>query len=231
MSLINFAMNGDLEGLKNQYYSYNINYIDIDKSATFFAVGNNNLEMLKWLRSLNPPCPWDESCFYNAILYNKEEIIKFIIETYETDKNDPFYQQMLSSSCMAINNQNIDTLIWILSKIDDSKVDKNLIIYKAIHADNLEILDFIINNPNFSHFMEKSCPSYFYEAVSNNSFKALEWLQKHSFYCDKMSCLVASKNNNFKMLKYLRDNLCPWDKEECFKICTNREIKKWIESN
>jgi len=68
---------------------------------------------------------------------------------------------MLSSSCMAINNQNIDILIWILSKIDDSEVDKNLIIYKAIHADNLEILDFIINNPNFSHFMEKSCPSYF----------------------------------------------------------------------
>ena len=233
MSLISFVHDNDLEGLKNHYSNNPNNPNYADSSLIFFAVGNNNLEMLKWLRSLNPPCSWCSHCFYNAILYNREEIIKFIIESYDSDKNDPSYQQMLSGGCMvtSINNKNIDTLIWLLSKIDDSKIDKNLIIYKAIHSDNLEILDFIINNPNFSHFMEKSCSSYFYEAVNNNSFKTLEWLQKHSFYCDKMSCLVACKNNNFKILKYLRNNLCPWDKDECLKTCTNKEIKEWIKGN
>jgi len=51
-----------------------------DIRCTWYAVKNNNLEMLRFLREGNDPCPWFKDCCYVAVTNNNIEILTFLRE-------------------------------------------------------------------------------------------------------------------------------------------------------
>ena len=49
-----------------------------DKETLVIAVENRNLEMVKFLRSQNPPCPWGKECCLAAVINKDLEMLKFL---------------------------------------------------------------------------------------------------------------------------------------------------------
>ena len=53
---------------------------DWDERVCWLAALNGHLEIIKWVRSCNPPCPWNELSLRVAVFRKDLEIIKFCVE-------------------------------------------------------------------------------------------------------------------------------------------------------
>ena len=183
----------DFEMAKYIYETKKPSSLDV-KMTSDYCIQNNNLEMLKWVCSLDPPCLIFPYSFTIAANENNYEILEWLISRDEIRYWDE------SLTFIAIANNDLKMLKWLIEK------------------------NACIDTGNCS-----------FEIISQNNFEILEFLYNHdpSIYLDEIFCHYSSSLNNLEMLKWFRTRNPPfkWDKEECLKLCTENEIKRWIELN
>jgi hypothetical protein len=150
-----FELQNEISDFK-EFYKYFINYVQ-SKNKCFFAVQKGNLEILQWVRSQDPPCPWDEYTCANAARYGHLDVLQWLRSQNPPcpwDKNTCAY---------AAKNCHLNILQWARSQNPPCPWDENTCSYAALYG-HLNILQWLRSqNP--------PCPWYEYTCKYAANFK------------------------------------------------------------
>ncbi len=182
---------------------------------------NNNIEMLKWLRSQNPPCPWNGDVYSQAIVSNRLDILQ-----WARSQNPPC---PWSSRCCfwAVRKRRFNMLKWLRSQNPPCPWGVS-VCREAASIGDLSTLKWL-------RCQDPPCPwnaTTFTSAVSyvtklgNENLELLEWLKSSNCPWGASACLEASTNGSIKVLEWLRsqDPPCPWDEAECCVLVFNASL-------
>jgi hypothetical protein len=117
-----------------------IEYNIIDKISEYelslIAVKNGYLNIIKWLRSQNPPCPWSDETCYVAASYGKLEVLKWL---RAQDPPCPWSSDVFT--CV-VKNCNIEVLQWLITQNPKCPYD-NMIFELANNNGNLQVIELL----------------------------------------------------------------------------------------
>ena len=163
------------------------------------AAKGGQLEALRWLRSLDPPCPWDEErmCEYAARGGNLE-LLKFV-----RAGGCPWSERVCSA---AARSGNLEVLKCAGS--EDCPWGGDMCKYAAIGG-NLELLKFV--REQCAWHEDEMCAN----AAKGGSVDLLAWVRDQGCPMDEETCSAAAFCGQLETLWWLRslDPPCPWIKE------------------
>ena len=163
------------------------------KNCCAFAVRNNNMEMLRFLREAeSQPCSWDEKCCIEACKNNNIEMLLCLRKNKE-------YKCPLVAYCYEIAISKNNTEIIEVLKEEDCPWDEDCFV-KAVEMNNLKMVEFFcskIQKPKSKLFKShEPC----YEACVNNNLEMLQFLRLHNppFNWGKNECLRVVLDEELK---------------------------------
>jgi len=109
-----------------------------DESCCCQAISKNNLEILKYLRSFNNPCPWDKTCTRKASTINNLEMLRFLREGNDPCPWDDW------CCCDAISKNNLEMLKFLREGNDPCPWNKEYCIKCSTRFKDGKILDWIM---------------------------------------------------------------------------------------
>lgn len=217
--------------LKNNKFSNN----ELSEECCEHAARNNSFEMIEFLRSQFPPCPWNKSACLAACAKNNLEMLLLLRKEEKYIKPCPWDE----SCCLeAVKNKNKEMLKFLREGNNPCPWDASCC-KEACEANDLEMLLFLRKE------MNPPCPIDFYSyiaAIDNNNRKILEFLKSENcewyencfdeaihmndlemvgFFCSQIKdendenfkifsndnhCREAVNNNNLEMLQFLRQH-------------------------
>ena len=137
------------------------------------AAANGHLHVLKWLRSQDPPCPWDVWACAEAAKKGRLDMLKFL---RSQDPPCPWSEWTCAEAAM---NGHLDVLKWLRSQDPPRPWGVNTCSVATIHG-RLDLLKWLRSQ-------DPPCP----------------W--------DEKTCQGAAFNGHLDVLKWLIDNGCPYD--------------------
>jgi hypothetical protein len=232
-------------------YLYETGYIfEFDVIACESAAQNvkHGLEILKWLRSQNPPCPWNmHTCAYAAGNENNGlEILKWLRSQdppcpwEDLQVYDPWdYPWDVDTCSQAAGNENngLEILKWLRSQDPPCSWDEiTCNVATGNKTNGLEILKWVRSQDPPCPWGQDICLM----AVRNDVFglEMLKWLRSQDPPCpwDERTAenAVFNKTQGLEILKWMRLQKppCPWDKYTC-ELAKDigkhgKEIFEWI---
>ena len=187
------------------------------------------LGILRFLRSENPPCPWDENTCYSAIIKNNVPLMQYLRSDINPNNRCPWDEK-----CCEYAARNLEMLKLLRSEDPPCPWDWHCS-YEAARENNLEMLKFLRSDPNIDNrcpWGENCCE----QAVRHKNYEMLKFLRSEDPPCpwNEEVCIKASAFNNLEMLKFLRsaDPPCPWNIEVYYNAVDNNnfEMLKFIHS-
>jgi len=103
-----FKLQNEIPDFK-EFYKYSIDYVK-SKNKCMFAIEKENLTILKWLRSQDPPCPWDESTCSSAALNGHLNVLQ-----WARSQNPPCPWNKFTCESVA-RNGHLHILQWVRSQ-------------------------------------------------------------------------------------------------------------------
>jgi hypothetical protein len=200
-----------------------INYKSIDNTKLcYFAIENNNLEMLRFFRERDEPLPWDETCCMIAVKNNNYKILRYL---RSGNNLCPWDEQCC---WYATKNNNFQILKFLRRKNNPCPLNKNCAL-EATKNNNLQILKYLKSQINL-YPIDKKCTYY---AVKNNNLEMLKFLREGNYPChwDDWCCYISFYNDNLEILRFLREgnDPCPWSTFCYLKENRSVEILKFVE--
>jgi hypothetical protein len=174
------------------------------------AAKYGQLHILQWLRSLDPPCPWNKDTFKTALLGKHNEISDWL-QTVEP--SCPFDSTTLD---LAVVKGDMKLVQWLRSQTPSCPYSYNTCRI-AIYYKHLDILQWLIaHNATFDW-----SKTHYYASIAllNNDLNTMKWLQAMAPLCswDKIdkACENAIEQGNLEMLQWLMSQNCVLTKD-CF---------------
>jgi hypothetical protein len=117
-----------------------IEYNIIDKISEYelslIAVKNGYLNIIKWLRAQNPPCPWSHETCYVAASYGQLEVLKWL---RAQDPPCPWSSDLFT--CV-VQNCTIEVLKWLITQNPPCPYD-NIIFEIANDKGNTQVIELL----------------------------------------------------------------------------------------
>jgi hypothetical protein len=154
------------------------------------AISSNNIELIKWLRSIG--AQWDEETVDTAVAMGYIDILDYLIKNGCPNENLDF---------VAIENNQLDCLKWIHKNVD--KCDSNCYYY----AETLSFLNWLKSqNIPFTN-------DIVYCSVKKGEFNRFKWFYENGFKFNSNITTIAAKHKRFDILEYALKNGCPINQE------------------
>jgi hypothetical protein len=201
------------------YFSQNV-------CACTLAAGNGHLEMLKWARSQDPPCPWDEETCSRAAENGHLDVLKW------ARSQDPPCPWDASTCSRAAENGHLDVLQWARSQDPPCPWDE-WTCSSAARSGHLDVLKWLRAQDPSCPWDEWTCSS----AAENGHLDVLLWARSQDPPCawDTRTCSWAAYNGHLDVLKWARsqDPPCPWDEGTCSYAAENSqlEVLQWLRAH
>jgi len=172
-----------------------------------YAALNGHLDVLKWLRSQNPPCPWNEWTSYYAASRGRLDMLKWL---RSQDPPCPWSTTTLSDgacSAAAINGH-LDVLKWLRGQ-DPPCPWSVLTCRGAAYNGHLDVLKWLRSQDPPCPWNSMACAA----AAEKGQLDVLKWLRSQDPPCpwNKETCRYAALSGHLDVLKWLIDNGCPYD--------------------
>ena len=166
------------------------------EATCYHAAQGGHLEILKWLRSQDPPCPWDWLTCAEAASGGHLEVLKFL-----RAQNPPCPWSEMTCA-YAAEEGHLDVLKWARSQDPPCPWDARTCIFAA-GGGQLDIL-------KWARAQEPPCPW---------DWRLMKW---------------AAEAGHLEVLKWLRaqNPPCPWSRSTCRQIASgygHQHIVDWID--
>jgi hypothetical protein len=168
------------------------------------ASSSGNLEMMQWLRSLDPPCQWSPIACSNVANLG---LLDVLIWMRGEDPPCPWDAHVCAA---AASGGHMHVLQWLRSQDPAPPQDARSCVYAAANG-RLEVLKWLRNQ-------DPPCPwnsETFGNAAKTGNIEILEWLHNQQPPCpwDAWTCAHAARAGHLEALRWLRaqDPPCPWD--------------------
>ncbi|WZN59411.1 ankyrin repeat domain-containing protein [Chloropicon roscoffensis] len=181
---------------------------EFDGDACAGAVRGGHLEALKFLRGLDPPCPWDESTCYLAAEGGHLDVLKW------ARSQTPPCPWDWRTSDYAAERGHLDVLMWARSQSPPCPWCEDTCAYAA-EGGHLEVLKFARGQDPPCFWDERTCAG----AAQEGHLEVLKWVRDQDPPCfwDENTCGAAAYWGHLEVLKWLRaeEPPCPWSRSGC----------------
>ena len=166
------------------------------------AASKGHLAVVKCLRSLDPPCPWGEWACPNAARNGHLDVLKWL------RSQDPPCPWGVETCRAAARNGHLDVLKWLRSQDPPCPWDKWVCHYAAVNG-HLDVLKWVRSQDPPCPWNEWAC----YYAAEKGHLDVLKWLRSQNPPCpwNEGTCFYAARNGHLDVLKWLIDNGCPYN--------------------
>ncbi|WZN66129.1 putative ankyrin repeat protein [Chloropicon roscoffensis] len=198
---------------------------EFDEDACAGAARGGRLKALKYLRGLDPPCPWDEGTCEWAAEGGHLEILKF---ARGQDPPCPWHRGTCANAARA---GHLDVLKWARSQDPPCPWYEGTCT-NAAEEGHLDILKWARSQDPPCPWDERTCE----EAARGGNLEVLKFLRSQDPPCpwNEETCAGAAGGGHLEVLKWLRgqDPPCPWRRRTCRKIALengHQHIVDWID--
>ena len=199
---------------------------EFDEGACAGAAKGGHLEALRFLRGLDPPCPWDEESCTSAAKGGHLGVLRFL---RAQDPPCPWDEKSCSiAACWG----HLEVLEWLRAQEPPCPWDVDTCTWAAKQG-HLEVLKWSRSQTPPCPWNERTCS----QAALGGQLEALQWLRAQDPPCpweDHMTCIAAVCNGHLDVLEWLRDQNppCLWIRRECGRMaseCGHQHIVDWID--
>ena len=198
------GMRGSIEVLE---YIRGKGYV-FKEDACAGAARGGHLEALKYLRGLDPPCPWNRWTLAEAAYRGHLEVLK-----WARSENPPCPWGEVTSGWAAEGGQ-LDVLEWARGQNPPCPWNECTFALAA-RGGPLEALKWLRDQDPPCPWGEDTCRT----AVEYGRLDVLEWLRGQDPPCpwNERTCVFAARGGNLEALKWARsqDPPCPWSRSDC----------------
>ena len=198
---------------------------EFDRMACSGAAQQGHLEALKFLRGLDPPCPWDERTCSAAAGGGHLEVLKFLRAQH------PPCPWVDFTCSLAAKGGHLDVLKWLRDQDPPCPWSEKTCAYAALRG-HLEVLKFLRAQHPPCPWDEKTCVW----AAEGGHLDVLKWARSQDPPCpwSAGTCAYAAEGGHLEVLKFIRaqDPPCPWDEMTCSEAATggHLDVLKWARS-
>ncbi|WZN66491.1 putative ankyrin repeat protein [Chloropicon roscoffensis] len=219
LEYLNFiTTRGLLEYLGGEGYEFT-------KAACHGAAIGGSLKALKFLRGLEPPCPWDEGTCAQAAYGGHLEALKWV---RSQDPPCPWNEWTCAN---AARGGHLEVLKWARSQDPPCPWNADTC-NGAAHEGQLEVLKWVRDHNPPCPWDWRTCT----EAADGGHLEVLKYLRAQDPPCpwDGWTCAWAAGGGHLEVLKYLRgkDPPCPWCRSDCREAASHKghqHIIDWID--
>ena len=198
---------------------------EFDRATCEGAASGGRLEALKFLRGLDPPCPWDEKTCSGAAYGGHLEVLKWV-----RSQDPPCPWGWLVCGRAALKGH-LETLKWLRAQNPPCPWDESTCALAAVGG-HLEVLKWSRSQDPPCPWDESTCD----QAAKNGHLEVLKWARDQDPPCpgDEESCHRAAEGGHLEVLNWLRDQdpPCPWSRGECKDLALRNfhfHIVLWID--
>ena len=196
--------------------------IPLNILAVCAASKSGHLDVVKWLRVQNPPCPWGEDVCSSAAGNGHLDVLQW------ARSQDPPCRWGTWILFGAASKGHLAVLQYALYQDPVPLALTSLLCTQAAQDNQLEVLQWLrAQNP--------PCPwntSVSLGAVSCDNFDVIKWLRAQDPPCpwDEGVCMVAARLGNLDILRWARSQNppCPWQRQYVLDCTTNQDVIDWI---
>ena len=189
------------------------------------AARGGHLNALKFLRGLDPPCPWDWRTSEDAAKGGHLDVLKW------ARSQDPPCPWSETTCSEAARNVHLEVLKWVRSQDPPCPWDGRTCALAA-KGGHLEVLKFLRGQDPPCPWDEKTC----FVAAGGGHLDVLKWSRDQDPPCPwyEGTCAAAAGGGHLEVLKWLRsqDPPCPWSRGTCAYAAQggHLEVLKWAPS-
>ena len=196
-----------------------------DEETCDAAVWGGHLEVLKWLRAQDPPCPWDEKTCENAAERGHLDVLKWL------RAQDPPCPWDATTCSWAAKGGHLEVLKWLRAQNPPCPWGK-WTCAQAVEGGHLDVLKWLRAQEPPCPWSTSTCSS----AAEGGHLEVLKWLRAQIPPCpwDWWTCREAAQGGHLEVLKWLRaqNPPCPWSRRGCRTEASNyghQHIVQWID--
>jgi hypothetical protein len=187
-----------------------LRYVDSEQNehTIITAITSQNLDIVKWLRAQKQPCPWNESCCYFAAINKDLTMLKFL-----RSENPPCPWDKLVLSEL-ISQKNYDMIKWCRSQNPPCPWDESTIIEASDDKDMVCYL----------RYLDPPCPwdeNFYLSLISKRSFDIIKYVGNKCPINEE--CIYEALKTDTEIFHFLIKNFpyVEYSKKECRKIMTD----------
>ena len=168
---------------------------ELNGAACAGAARGGHLEALKFLRGLDPPCPWDEWTCAAAAKGGHLEVLKYL------RAQDPPCPWSTSTCTYAAEGGHLEVLKWARSQDPPCPWSYGTCLMAARYG-YLEVLKWSRSHGPPCPWDERTCE----EAAKGGHLDVLKWVRSQDPPCpwDEGTCQEAAEGGHLEVLKWLR---------------------------
>ncbi|WZN65966.1 putative ankyrin repeat protein [Chloropicon roscoffensis] len=221
--LVNYAaLQGSIEILRwlmeEKGYEFN-------RATCEGAAFGGHLDVLKFLRAQNPPCPWDGLTCLRAAQEGHLEVLKFLRGL------EPPCPWSLMTCALAAQGGHLEVLKWVRDQ-DPPCPWNEWTCVRAARGGSLDVLKWLRAQQPPCPWSAGTC----LVAAQGGHLEVLKWARSQNLPCrlDEVTCASAAAGGHLEVLKWLRsqDPPCPWSAGTCSEAAKGGrlEVLKWARS-
>ena len=181
---------------------------EFDENACYGAGKGGHWKALKFLRGLDPPCPWDVRTCLGAASGGHLDALKWL---RSQDPPCPWNERTCSR---AAGRGHLEVLQWARDQ-DPPCPWNETTCYEAAKGGHLEVLKWARSQDPPCPWNEWTCSW----AAEEGRLEVLKWLRSQDPPCpwNERTCREAAREGHLDILKWARDQdpPCPWGERTC----------------
>jgi hypothetical protein len=171
--------------------------------ACYWAAEAGHLPMLQYLRSREPPCPWDGTTCESAAMNGHLHVLQW---ARCQPKPCPWDENICT---YAARNGHLEVLQWARSQAEPCPWDQWTCANAAFNG-HLHVLQWARSQPEPCPWDWETCRC----AAENGHLEVLQWARSQQEPCpwDENTCAYAAQNGHLEVLQWARSQPepCPW---------------------
>ena len=191
------------------------------------AAREGRLDVLKWLRSQDPPCPWNEGTCVGAAEGGRLDVLK-----WARSQNPPCPWNEGTCS-RAAREGRLDVLKWARAQ-DPSCPWSAWTCVEAAEGGRLDVLKWARSQNPPCPWVAETCDA----AAQGGHLDVLKWARSQNPPCPwcEFTCKFAAEEGHLEALKFLRSQNppCPWSRGECrddASLNGHQHVVDWIDEH
>ena len=185
---------------------------------------HKHLEVLQWLKSQDPPCPWGESTCAGAAAQGQLEVLQWL-----RSQDPPFPWGKCTCAAAAAAQGQLEVLQWPRSQDPPCPWDRSTCFVAASYG-QLKVLQWLTSQNPRCPWDHHVCAG----AAEDGQLEVLQWLRSQDPPCPWDDQTGAASRGHLEILQWVRsvEAPCPWDSSVCRIAAAggHLEILKWLRS-
>ena len=198
------------------------------EAATDAAFASKQMAAFQWLRTQDPPCPWDGLALFTSLGENEGASGLY----RSGQRADRLNQLARDIGSRRAPEEPAQSIIQLLQELPADKLADVVVSDAAAACGHVLVMDWLLDQQVTARIAASACAS----AATYGRLPMLQWLRSLDPPCpwDAACCVQACQAGHLNVLQWLRSQYppCPWSSDCCVQACQggHLDMLRWLRS-